>query len=65
MTEPGKLPSVTKLATGIDGFDHIGLGGIPAGRTTLVAGTAGSAKTIFAAQFLRPAPSHRARMARH
>jgi circadian clock protein KaiC len=43
---------VEKLATGIEGFDGISLGGLPKGRTTLVAGTAGSAKTIFATQFL-------------
>nr|MCU0618364.1 circadian clock protein KaiC [Gemmatimonadaceae bacterium] len=41
-----------KHATGITGFDFIAQGGLPKGRTTLVAGTAGSAKTVFAAQFL-------------
>jgi len=43
---------VEKLETGIVGFDDIANGGLPEGRTTLVAGTAGSAKTVFAAQFL-------------
>ncbi|HYE30312.1 MAG TPA: circadian clock protein KaiC [Methylomirabilota bacterium] len=43
---------VEKLATKISGFDHISDGGVPLGRTTLVCGTAGSAKTVFAAQFL-------------
>ena len=43
---------ITKLPTGIPGFDLISEGGLPAARATLVAGTAGSAKTIFAAQFL-------------
>jgi circadian clock protein KaiC len=43
---------VAKLPTGIDGFDGISMGGLPKGRTTLIAGTAGSAKTIFAIQFL-------------
>lgn len=43
---------IEKLATGIAGFDFIARGGLPRGRTTLVAGTAGSAKTVFAAQFL-------------
>ena len=42
----GKIPS------GIDGFDVISRGGIPKGRVTLVAGTTGSGKTIFASQFL-------------
>ncbi|NGZ28207.1 MAG: circadian clock protein KaiC [Magnetococcales bacterium] len=41
-----------KLATGIEGFDLISQGGLPRGRTTLLAGTAGSAKTVFATQFL-------------
>lgn len=43
---------VQKLKTGIPGFDLIAYGGVPAGRTTLVCGTAGSAKTVLAAQFL-------------
>ncbi|MFK8000009.1 MAG: circadian clock protein KaiC [Polyangiales bacterium] len=43
---------VEKLSVGIDGFDLISEGGIPSQRSTLVAGTAGSGKTIFAVQFL-------------
>jgi circadian clock protein KaiC len=43
---------VAKRPTGIPGFDLISEGGLPAARATLIAGTAGSAKTIFAAQFL-------------
>ncbi len=43
---------VNKLLTGIEGFDHISNGGLPRGRTTLVSGTAGSAKTLFAVQYL-------------
>ena len=43
---------IDKLATGITGFDFIAGGGLPKGRTTLVSGTAGSGKTVFAAQFL-------------
>lgn len=43
---------VTKLPTGIPGLDHIAEGGLPRGRATLIAGTAGSAKTVFATQFL-------------
>lgn len=46
------LVRIEKLATGISGFDAISNGGIPKGRTTLLAGTAGSAKTVFAVQFL-------------
>lgn len=44
--------TIGKLPTGISGFDHISQGGLPKNRTTLVSGTAGSAKTVFAAQFL-------------
>lgn len=44
--------SIRKLATGIAGFDHVAMGGLPARRATVVAGQAGSAKTVFAAQFL-------------
>ncbi len=43
---------IEKLATGIPGFDHISEGGIPRRRTTLVSGSAGTAKTVFACQFL-------------
>ncbi len=44
--------AVEKQPTGIAGFDFISNGGFPKARTTLVAGTAGSAKTVFAVQFL-------------
>lgn len=43
---------IQKTPTRIEGFDHIASGGLPEGRSTLVAGTSGSAKTVFAAQFL-------------
>ena len=48
----GAAEPIYKLATGIPGFDLVADGGLPAGRATLVAGTAGSAKTVFATQFL-------------
>ena len=44
--------AIDKLPTGIPGLDHIAEGGLPRGRATLIAGTAGSAKTVFATQFL-------------
>ncbi|MFH0926092.1 MAG: circadian clock protein KaiC [bacterium] len=44
--------SIEKLETKIAGFDLISNGGLPKGRTTLISGTAGSAKTVFACQFL-------------
>jgi circadian clock protein KaiC len=47
-----RYPSIPKLRTEIDGFDLISDGGMPEGRTSLVSGTSGSAKTVFAAQFL-------------
>ncbi len=43
---------VQKLRTMIEGFDDISHGGIPAGRTTLVSGTSGTGKTLFAIHFL-------------
>ena len=47
--QPVILP---KARTGIDGFDDVTLGGLPAGRPTLVCGAAGCGKTLFAATFL-------------
>lgn len=44
--------SVKKLKTGIPGFEHVSSGGVPQSRICLVSGTAGSAKTVFAVQFL-------------
>lgn len=46
---PGTLK---KLSTGIVGFDQIAHGGLPEGRSTIVAGTAGSGKTVLGLQFL-------------
>src|SRR2546421_10364030 len=43
---------VEKLRTGIGSFDVIAKGGLPRNRTTLLSGTAGSGKTVFAMQFL-------------
>lgn len=44
--------TIEKQATGMAGFDVISEGGLPRRRATLIAGTAGSAKTVFAVQFL-------------
>lgn len=41
-----------KSPTGIRGLDEITFGGLPKGRTTLVAGSAGSGKTLIATEFL-------------
>ncbi len=47
VTEP-----IEKLPTGIPGLDLIAEGGLPKCRSTLIAGTSGSAKTVLAVQFL-------------
>ena len=52
MTESTRYHPVEKIATGISSFDIIAKGGLPRNRTTLISGTAGSGKTIFALQFL-------------
>lgn len=44
-----------RLHTGIEGFDEIIAGGYPKGRTILVLGTAGSAKTILGLSFIKKA----------
>jgi len=43
---------LTKAPTGIEGLDEITGGGLPAGRPTLVCGTAGCGKTMLALEFL-------------
>jgi len=47
-----KQLAIEKIETKIPGFDLISNGGLPKGRTTLLSGTAGSAKTVFGVQFL-------------
>jgi circadian clock protein KaiC len=49
LTPGDELP---KSPTGIQGFDEITGGGLPKGRPTLVCGSAGSGKTLFAVSFL-------------
>ncbi|MGF6275874.1 circadian clock protein KaiC [Massilia sp. UYP11] len=44
--------SLPKTLTGIVGFDDITNGGLPLGRPTLICGSAGSGKTLFAMTFL-------------
>jgi len=46
------LKGLQKEPTGIPGFDEITCGGLPAGRPTLVCGSAGAGKTLFAMEFL-------------
>ena len=52
MTGNTLAPVLEKCPTGITGFDDISYGGLPRGRPTLLAGTAGSGKTLFALEFI-------------
>jgi circadian clock protein KaiC len=45
-------PSLTKALTGIQGLDEVTGGGLPKGRVTLVCGSAGCGKSLFAMEFL-------------
>ncbi|HEX9660466.1 MAG TPA: circadian clock protein KaiC [Rhodothermales bacterium] len=45
-------PTLRKARTGIPGLDEITLGGLPAGRPTLVCGGPGSGKTLLGISFL-------------
>jgi circadian clock protein KaiC len=49
---PKPPEGLQKEPTGIPGFDEITRGGVPAGRPTLVCGSAGAGKTLFAMEFL-------------
>jgi circadian clock protein KaiC len=51
-TSNGKHARLTKVPSCIPGFDEVTEGGLPSGRSTLVAGTAGSGKTVLALQFI-------------
>lgn len=46
------LGELEKSPTGIQGLDEITRGGLPKGRTTLICGSAGCGKTLFATEFL-------------
>ncbi|MGN6469182.1 MAG: circadian clock protein KaiC [Rhizobiaceae bacterium] len=54
MSEEGfEIPEVLeRVNTGVEAFDGLVMGGLPRARTTVVAGTPGSGKTVFATQFL-------------
>jgi circadian clock protein KaiC len=45
-------PELAKAPTGIHGLDEITFGGLPAGRPTLICGSAGCGKTLFGMTFL-------------
>ena len=53
LSEPAAQPlGIRKARTGIAGLDDITVGGLPAGRPTLICGSAGCGKTLFALTFL-------------
>ena len=55
MKKTARKPAINNLIkspTGIQGFDEITGGGLPAGRPTLVCGSAGCGKTLFGIEFL-------------
>src|SRR5579859_835946 len=49
---PPDRPVLPKAETGIDGLDQITGGGLPLHRATLVCGSSGTGKTLFAMEFL-------------
>jgi circadian clock protein KaiC len=52
LTEGAVGPDLEKARTGIPGLDQITGGGLPQGRVTLVAGSAGAGKTLLGLNFL-------------
>jgi circadian clock protein KaiC len=48
----GRPQTIRKALTGIQGLDEITQGGFPAGRPTLICGSAGCGKTLMAMEFL-------------
>jgi len=45
-------PQLAKAPTGIEGLDQVTGGGLPQGRVTLLCGSAGCGKSLFAMEFL-------------
>jgi circadian clock protein KaiC len=52
LTDGAMGPGLEKASTGIPGLDQITGGGLPLGRVTLVAGSAGAGKTLLGLNFL-------------
>src|SRR5512137_830773 len=52
MNMPKARRQLPKAPSGIQGLDEITGGGLPRGRPTLVCGSAGCGKTLFAMEFL-------------
>jgi circadian clock protein KaiC len=51
-SKPALPQPLSKIPTGIQGFDEVSRGGLPCNRTTLVLGGAGSGKTVYSLQSL-------------
>src|SRR5262245_49261986 len=49
---PPAVSGIEKSPTGITGLDEVTYGGLPKGRPTLLCGSAGCGKTVFAMTFL-------------
>jgi len=52
INKPQSSDFLKKVPTGVTGFDEITGGGVPAGRPTLICGSAGCGKSLFAMEFL-------------
>ena len=52
MSELLDLGPICRMPTGIRGFEHVSMGGLVEGRNTLLVGTSGSGKTLFATELL-------------
>ncbi|MGF1578690.1 MAG: circadian clock protein KaiC [Gemmataceae bacterium] len=52
MHQPDQPLGLPRIETGVEGFEHISIGGLVKGRTTLVVGTSGSGKTLFSLELL-------------
>jgi circadian clock protein KaiC len=52
MTDLTSVEPLRRVPTGIRGFEHISMGGLVEGRTTLLVGSSGSGKTLFATELL-------------
>src|SRR6195952_4314036 len=50
--EVASARTLSKAPTGIEGLDELTGGGLPAGRPTLICGSAGCGKTLLAMEFL-------------
>jgi circadian clock protein KaiC len=57
MIDLSQIEPLRRIPTGVRGFEHISMGGLVQGRTTLVVGSSGSGKTLLALEMLHRAIS--------